>query len=80
MAVDENNYYVTRANALEDNVRLYYMANGKRYQFASWSGRVSSGYWHELRADANGEHSYVDAFMQNIDWQKVAALFTNAAK
>ncbi len=53
---DGNNYYVTRANALEDNVRLYYMANGKRYQFASWSGRVSSGSWHELRADANGDH------------------------
>ena len=52
---DENNYYVTRANALEDNVRLYYMANGRRYQFASWSGRVSSGSWHELRADANGD-------------------------
>lgn len=53
---DENNYYVTRANALEDNVRLYYVANGKRYQFASWSGRVSSGSWHELRADAKGDH------------------------
>lgn len=52
---DENNYYVTRANALEDNVRLYYVANGKRYQFASWSGRVSSDTWHELRADANGD-------------------------
>lgn len=52
---DENNYYVTRANALEDNVRLYYMANGRRYQFASWTGRVSSGSWHELRADANGD-------------------------
>jgi superoxide dismutase len=24
--------------------------------------------------------AYVDAFMQNIDWQKVAALFTHAAK
>jgi len=52
---DENNYYVTRANALEDNVRLYYVASGKRYQFASWSGRVQSGSWHELRADANGD-------------------------
>ena len=52
---DENNYYVTRANALEDNVRLYYMASGKRYQIASWSGRVSSGTWHELRADANSD-------------------------
>jgi hypothetical protein len=52
---DENNYYVTRANALEDNVRLYSVVNGKRYQFASWSGHVSSGTWHELRADANDD-------------------------
>ena len=53
---DENNYYLTRANALEDNVRLYYVVNGKRNQFASWSGRVSAGSWHELRVDAKGDH------------------------
>jgi hypothetical protein len=29
---DENNYYITRANVLEDNVRLYYVKNGKRQQ------------------------------------------------
>lgn len=53
---DENNYYVARANALEDNVRFYYVKDGKRVQLASWSGRVSSGSWHELRADAKGNH------------------------
>lgn len=53
---DENNYYVTRANALEDNVRFYYVKNGKRVQLATWSGRVSSGSWHELRVDARGDH------------------------
>ncbi|HEV8341236.1 MAG TPA: family 16 glycoside hydrolase [Candidatus Binatia bacterium] len=53
---DENNYYVIRANALEDNVRFYYVKDGKRNQLASWSGRVSSGSWHELRVDARGEH------------------------
>ena len=52
---DENNYYVTRANALEDNVRFYYVKDGKRFQLASWSGRVSSGSWHELRVDARGD-------------------------
>lgn len=53
---DENNYYVTRANALENNVRLYYVKDGRRRQFASWSGKVSSGAWHELRAEARGDH------------------------
>jgi hypothetical protein len=52
---DENNYYVARANALEDNVRFYSVKNGKRIQLASWSGRVSSGFWHELRVDAQGD-------------------------
>ncbi|HEY3177165.1 MAG TPA: hypothetical protein VGK94_15535 [Candidatus Polarisedimenticolia bacterium] len=56
---DENNYYVTRANALENNVRLYYVKDGSRKQFASWSGKVTSGTWHELRAEARGDHFQV---------------------
>jgi len=31
---DANNYYVVRANALEDNYRLYHVVNGRRVQFA----------------------------------------------
>jgi hypothetical protein len=52
---DENNYYVVRANALENNVRLYYVLNGKRQQFGDWNGPVSSGTWHELRVSAKGD-------------------------
>ena len=52
---DENNYYVARANALEDNVRFYYVSAGKRHELASWSGRVTSGSWHELRVNATGD-------------------------
>jgi hypothetical protein len=52
---DENNYYVARANALEDNVRFYYVKGGKRIQLASWSGRISNGIWHELRVEARGD-------------------------
>jgi hypothetical protein len=33
-AVDSNNYYLTRANALEDNVRLYHVIDGNRSQIA----------------------------------------------
>jgi hypothetical protein len=51
---DPENYYVARANALEDNVRLYQVKDGRRNQFASWSGSVSAGQWHELRVEARG--------------------------
>ena len=34
-ARDSDNYYLTRANALEDNVRLYRIVNGDRQEFAS---------------------------------------------
>src|SRR3984893_1686753 len=56
---DADNYYVTRANALEDNVRLYHVVNGKRIQFAGWNGKVTSGTWHELGVDAQGDHFQV---------------------
>ncbi len=53
---DQDNYYVTRANALENNVRLYHVVKGDRRQFAGWNGTVSSGAWHSLRIDAIGDH------------------------
>lgn len=52
---DENNYYVTRANALENNVRLYFVRSGKRREIASWSGEVRSGAWHTLGVEARGD-------------------------
>lgn len=53
---DADNYYVVRANALEDNVRLYYVVKGNRKQLASWSGKVAPGAWHELAVEAKGAH------------------------
>lgn len=58
-AQDANNYYVCRANALEDNVTLYKMVAGKRsvldivgrqggYGVAE---RVAAGRWHKLRVE-----------------------------
>src|SRR2546430_1570904 len=44
---DENNYYLTRANALEDNVRFYYVKSGRRIQLANWSGKVTAGGRHQ---------------------------------
>lgn len=56
---DENNYYLTRANALEDNVNLYYVKDGRRKQITGWPGKVASGAWHELSVDASGDHFVV---------------------
>ena len=51
---DPNNYYIVRANALENNYRLYHVVNGRRRQFAGANFKVTSGEWHELRVEAVG--------------------------
>lgn len=56
---DADNYYVTRANTLEDNVRLYFVKDGRRQQLASFSGRVTRGAWHAYRVVARGDHIQV---------------------
>lgn len=51
---DVNNYYIVRANALEDNYRLYHVINGNRRQFAGSNFKVPSGEWHELKVECVG--------------------------
>jgi hypothetical protein len=51
---DQNNYYITRANALEDNYRLYQVVNGRRRQFAGANFRVTPNEWHTLRVECVG--------------------------
>jgi hypothetical protein len=51
---DRDNYYVVRANALEDNVRLYRVVKGDRQQFAGANAKVPSGVWQELRLVVRG--------------------------
>lgn len=53
---DENNYYVARANALEDNVNLYFVKGGKRKEIKGFKTKVASGVWHELTLEAKGDH------------------------
>ena len=52
--LDKDNYYVVRANALEDNVRLYRVVKGQRIQFAGANLKVPSGAWQELKITARG--------------------------
>jgi hypothetical protein len=51
----ENDYYLARANALENNVRFYVVEGGHRRQLASFSGPVATGTWHALAIEAKGD-------------------------
>ncbi len=62
-AKDGRNYLLVRANALENNFRLYTMVNGKRSTIAS--ARVTEpklGEWHRIRVVAKGPNvqAYLD--------------------
>jgi hypothetical protein len=56
---DENNYFITRANALEDNIRLYTVKDGKRTELASRDMEVTSNVWHDYRFQVRGDHLQV---------------------
>ena len=51
---DANNYYIARANALEDNVRIYHFVSGKRTQFKGVNAKVAADQWHTLRVEFSG--------------------------
>ena len=46
---DANNYYVARANPLEDNFRVYKVVDGKRTQLGTADVEAPAGKWHRLR-------------------------------
>jgi hypothetical protein len=76
---DKDNYYVVRANALENNVRLYKVERGNRKQFAGANVRVSSGEWQTLALEVKGTHFRVlfdNALLFEVD----DATFKNAGK
>ena len=52
---DGNNYYVARANALENNVSLYYTENGNRRTIKYVDAPVSGNVWHTLRVEFSGK-------------------------
>jgi len=43
-----DDYYVVRANALEDNVRFYRVVKGKRQELKGANAKVASNEWHTL--------------------------------
>ena len=52
---DSDNYYVARANALEDNVSLYYTENGSRKTLKYVDAPVPGSTWHTLRVEFSGK-------------------------
>jgi len=51
---DGDNYYVARANALENNVSLYYTQNGRRITIKYVDAPVAKAQWHALRVEFAG--------------------------
>ncbi|MBI3714720.1 MAG: hypothetical protein HY255_01860 [Betaproteobacteria bacterium] len=51
---DGDHYYVARANALENNVSLYYTEGGRRKTIQYVDAPVAGKVWHTLRAEFKG--------------------------
>lgn len=52
---DGNQYYVARANALENNVSLYYVENGRRRTLTYVDAPVPRNEWNTLRVEFAGD-------------------------
>ena len=76
---DANNYYIDRANALEDNVTIYHVINGKRTEKLRANRKVTSKEWHALRVDFDGS-TFVVSFdgKKALEWTD--GTFRNAGK
>ncbi len=60
---DENNYYVVRANPLEDNYRLYKVVNGNRKMLKSANLKINSSKWYNLRVIMKG--NAIECYLNN---------------
>ncbi len=65
-AKDSNNYYIARANALENNVTIYDTVSGRRTERKRTNTKVATNQWHTLRVDFQGNH-----FTVTFDGKKV---------
>jgi len=74
-AKDSNNYYIARANALENNVTIYHTINGRRTEKKRTKTKVSSNAWHTLRVDFQDNR-----FMVTFDGKKAIEWDDNTFK
>ena len=60
------NYYVARANALEDNINLFKTVKGNRLKITEVPVKVTPAEWHELGFKAVGSHLIVTFDGKNV--------------
>jgi hypothetical protein len=78
-ARDADNYYVARANALENNVTLYHTIKGRRSEKKRAEMKVAPGAWHTLRVDFEGTRFRVTLDGQPaLEWQDATFLDAGA--
>jgi hypothetical protein len=53
-ATDDRNYYLTRANPLEQNIRIYRVVNGVRQMLKNFDHIIDVRQWHSLRVVTKG--------------------------
>jgi hypothetical protein len=63
---DKDNYYILRANALENNAIFFTYVSAGRSQLKAGDVKVTSGTWHELRVEVRG-----NAFRGFVDGKQV---------
>ena len=53
-ATDDRNYYLTRANPLEQNIRIYRVVKGIRHMLKNFDQIINVKRWHALRVTTRG--------------------------
>jgi hypothetical protein len=53
-AKDDRNYYLTRANPLEQNIRVYHVINGVRKMLKNYDEIIDVRKWHRLHVVNQG--------------------------
>jgi 3-keto-disaccharide hydrolase len=77
--LDKNNYYVARANPLENNYRVYKVKKGVRYQLATAELPVDSGVWYTLTVKMVEDH--IECFLNGKKYLDIKdSTFKSAGK
>jgi hypothetical protein len=58
-ATDDRNYYLTRANPLEQNIRIYRIVKGVRHMIQNFDHVINVREWHQLRVRMEGCNIHV---------------------
>jgi len=83
---DGDNYYVARANALENNVSLYHTTGGRRITIKYVDAPVAKNTWHTLRVEFAGQRikvalngkTYIEHDDEHIKGPGAVGLWTKA--